>query len=131
MKFLLDTNVCVRYLTGRSLKIKARFELEAGNFCLCAPVKAELLAGAYKSARVEENLHTLDIFFSGIPSLPFDDAVADHYGQIRAVLQSAGTPIGPIDLLIAAIARANALILVTHNTGEFNRVAGLNLEDWE
>lgn len=131
MKYLLDSNVVVRYLTGRSEAVVARCQGEVGNVCLCSPVKAELLAGAHKSARVEENLRLFNEFFVTLPSLPFDDAAAEHYGEIRAALEKAGTPIGPIDLLIAAIARANSLILVTHNTGEFGRVAGLELEDWE
>jgi tRNA(fMet)-specific endonuclease VapC len=131
MKYLLDTNVCVRFLAGRSENIKAQLRLEKGNYCLCAPVKTELLAGAHKSARVEENLRAFHIFFNGMPSLPFDDAAADHYGEIHAALQRVGTPIGPIDLLIASIARANSLVLVTHNTREFGRVADLNLADWE
>ena len=64
-------------------------------------------------------------------SLPFDDAAASVYAIIRAHLESAGTPIGPYDLQIAAIALANGLTLVTHNTREFSRVPGLLLEDWE
>ncbi len=131
MKYLLDTNVVVRYLTRRSEAIVERCQAEMDNLCLCAPVKAELLAGAHKSARVEENLRLFNEFFDTLPSLSFDDAAAAHYGQIRTALQKAGTPIGPIDLLIASIARANALILVTHNTAEFGRVAGLGLADWE
>lgn len=131
MKYLLDTNVCIRFLTARSDKIKSRFGKEKGNYCLCAPVKAELLAGAYKSARVEENLRSFGVFFAGLSSLPFDDLAAAHYGEIRAALQRVGTPIGPIDLLIASIARANSLVLVTHNTREFSRVEGLDLDDWE
>ena len=70
-------------------------------------------------------------FFSRYRSLPFDDVAADVYGRIRAELESKGTPIGPNDLLIAAIAVANDLTLVTHNTNEFSRVTGLVLEDWE
>lgn len=62
-------------------------------------------------------------------SLPFDDQSAVIYGQIRAQLAVSGTPIGPNDLLIASIALANNLILVTHNTREFSRVEGLRLED--
>lgn len=131
MKYLLDTNVVVQFLTRRSESVVARFEIESGDFCLCAPVKAELLFGAHNSARVEENLRYFNEFFQTLPSLSFDDAAAEQYGQIRAALQKAGTPIGPIDLLIAAIARANSLILVTHNSAEFQRVAGLELEDWE
>jgi tRNA(fMet)-specific endonuclease VapC len=64
-------------------------------------------------------------------SLPFDDACAEQYGQIRNELESDGTPIGPNDLLISAVARAHGLTLVTHNVGEFSRVIGLRLEDWE
>lgn len=74
---------------------------------------------------------TFQTFFDGLSSLPFDDAAAAHYGEIRAALERVGTPIGPIDLLIASIARANSLILMTHNTREFGRVAGLDLDDWE
>lgn len=131
MKYLLDTNVIVRFLARRSDSVVARFESEMGNYCLCAPVKGELLSGAQKSARVEENLRYFREFFATLPSLSFDDNAAEHYGEIRASLERAGTPIGPFDLLIASIARANSLILVTHNTREFGRVAGLGLADWE
>lgn len=61
----------------------------------------------------------------------FDDLAAERYGELRAHLDAAGTPIGPNDLMIASIALANSLTLVTHNTGEFSRVPGLRLEDWQ
>ena len=64
-------------------------------------------------------------------SLPFDDAAADVHARVRRHLESLGAPIGPYDLLIAAIALANGCTLVTHNTNEFSRVPGLSLEDWE
>jgi tRNA(fMet)-specific endonuclease VapC len=64
-------------------------------------------------------------------SLPFDDDCAEHYGQIRADLPTLGKPIGPNDTLIAAIARAHDATLITHNTGEFGRVTGLRIADWE
>lgn len=70
--------------------------------------------------------------FCGLmPHCHFDDKAAIEYGQIRAYLERQGTPVGPIDTLIAAIALANNLILVTHNTAEFSRVPGLKIEDWE
>jgi len=69
-------------------------------------------------------------FIGQFDSLPFDDASADHFGSIRAHLRKLGTPIGPNDLLIASIALANQLILVTTNLGEFSRVPGLQCEDW-
>ena len=70
-------------------------------------------------------------FLNNFVSLPFDDAAATIFGEIRSSLAAKGTPIGPYDLQIAAIALANNLILVTHNTREFSRIADLKLEDWE
>ncbi|NJN99790.1 MAG: type II toxin-antitoxin system VapC family toxin [Anaerolineales bacterium] len=84
-----------------------------------------------KSAKPEENLAKQHRFVSRFISLPFDDNAAEAYSRIRARLEKSGTPIGPNDLLIAAIAVANDVTLVTHNTDEFGRVEGLKLEDWE
>lgn len=129
--FLLDTNVCVQYLTKRNQNIVDRVIAESRNVTLCSIVKAELLAGAHKSAKPVQNLRVFRSFFSVLPSIDFDDGAAEHYGHIRAQLEQMGTPIGPNDLLIASIALANNLTLVTHNTREFGRISGLNIEDWE
>jgi tRNA(fMet)-specific endonuclease VapC len=94
-------------------------------------VKAELLYGPRRSSRVADNLRLLHRFFRPFVCLPFDDRCAEHYGMIRADLARLGQPIGPNDLLIAATARAHDLVLVTHNTEEFSRVVGLQMEDWE
>ena len=94
-------------------------------------MKGELYFGAFKSTRCDENLALLDELNKGFCSLPFDGNAARHFGRIRAELTKAGTPIGPYDFQIAAIALSHSLILVTHNTREFSRVTGLNLEDWE
>ncbi|BCM92250.1 tRNA(fMet)-specific endonuclease VapC [Abditibacteriota bacterium] len=131
MIFLLDTNVCVQYLTKRNEKVVSRVIAESRRITLCSIVKAELLAGAHKSAKPTENLRVFSSFFSVLPSVDFDDAAAEHYGRIRTQLERAGTPIGPNDLLIASIALANNLTLVTHNTREFGRINGLKIEDWE
>jgi tRNA(fMet)-specific endonuclease VapC len=98
---------------------------------LSSVVKAELLYGARKSARVAENLRLLERFFDTIASLPFDDRCAEDYGVLRDELDRAGAPIGPNDLLIAATARAHGAILVTHNVRGFSRVARLRIENWE
>ncbi|MGQ4646409.1 PIN domain-containing protein [Lyngbya aestuarii] len=87
--------------------------------------------GAYRSANLERNLALLERFFSQFSSLPLDEQAARVAGQVRAQLAALGTPIGPYDVQIAAIALVNNLILVTHNTGEFGRVNGLQIEDWE
>jgi tRNA(fMet)-specific endonuclease VapC len=98
---------------------------------LCSVVKAELFYGARKSQRPQRSLEKQQQFVNYFVSLPFDDEAAEVYGQIRAELERAGTPIGPNDLMIAAIAIANDVMLVTHNAREFRRVKGLRLEDWE
>ncbi len=130
--WLLDTNVWIAYLERKSNPVKERIaELPEAQILLCDVVKAELLYGAYRSSRVEQNLAKLELLFSLVKSLPFDGAAAHEFGVIRAHLARQGTPIGPYDLQIAAIARAHNLILVSHNTREFSRVPCLALEDWE
>jgi tRNA(fMet)-specific endonuclease VapC len=132
LRYLLDTNVCVTYLRGKSAKLKVRLETAVpSEVCICSVVKGELLCGAWKSNRVKENLQRSTQFWAAIKSLPFNDAAAEIYAENRARLEKVGLKIGPNDLQIAAIALANNLILVTHNTSEFGRVAGLKIEDWQ
>ena len=132
MKYLLDTNVCIKYLNGSSESIKNNIEkLHLSEIVICSVVKSELFAGAYKSKNKEKTLDKLKIFFSPIKSLPFTDEAAEVYGNIRADLEKKGTPIGPYDLQIASIAVLNNLTLVTHNVREFSRVEDLKIEDWE
>ena len=87
--------------------------------------------GAYHSSLAAQNLRLLDRFFEPFISLPFGDDCCDAYGRIRSDLARIGKPIGPNDLQIAATAVANDLTLVTANTAEFGRVAGLSIENWE
>ena len=133
MIYLLDTNICVRYLRGTDRQqLEARLNATSfGDVALCSVVKAELLYGAARSQQPERNQAQLQRFFSGFPSLSFDDQAAAAYGTLRAALEASGTPIGPNDLMIAAIALASGLVLVTHNTAEFSRVPGLQIEDWQ
>jgi len=132
MKYLLDTNVCIRYLNAQSANIEQTLiSLSPGQVALCSIVRAELLYGALKSAQPKRNMERLAYFFSGFPCLPFDDRASDVYARIRLQLEKAGKPVGPNDLLIAATAIANRLVLVAHNTQEFGRIGGLVAEDWE
>jgi tRNA(fMet)-specific endonuclease VapC len=132
MKYLLDTNTCIRYLNRRSTFIIRKLgSLSPDDIAVCSIVKAEMFAGAGKSNTPQQTRAKQEFFLNRFVSLTFDDKAADVYGTIRAQLEKAGTPIGPLDTLIAAIALTNSLILVTHNTGEFGRVAGLKFEDWE
>jgi len=132
MKYLLDTNVCIIYLKGRNLNLKQKLESVAiQEIAICSIVKAELCFGAMKSANPERNFALQQAFLEQFVSLPFDDLAATTFGVIRSQLEIKGTPIGAYDLQIAAIALANNLTLVTHNTQEFRRVEGLQVEDWE
>jgi tRNA(fMet)-specific endonuclease VapC len=132
VKYLLDSNACIVYLRTPRNPVQAHVDLVPQTYLrMCSVVKGELLAGAMRYADPSARLQRLDEFFAPFESLPFDDADADVYGRIRADLQRAGKLIGPNDLMIAAIALANDLTLVTHNTGEFARIPGLALEDWQ
>ncbi len=132
MTYLLDTNTCIKYLNGTSESVRSNLESrKPEEIVLCSVVKAELIYGALKSAKPVKNLEKIHKFFEPFISLPFDDRASETYGQIRTKLEKSGTPIGPNDLLIGAIAMANQVTLVTHNTGEFGRVEGIGLEDWE
>jgi len=132
MKYLLDTNVCIKYLNGRSEKIKKELELKSAiEINLCSVVKAELFYGAMKSSKPVENIHKINQFVNKFVSFSFDDKSAQIYGSVRAYLEKMGKPIGANDLIIASIAVSNNLILVTNNIKEFNRIKELKLEDWE
>jgi tRNA(fMet)-specific endonuclease VapC len=132
MNWLLDTNACIRYLNGRAPNLKSHIDASSPtDLLVCSIVKAELYAGAAKSTNPSQSRAKQDAFLLQFRSLVFDDAAADVYGAIRAELEMKGQPIGPNDLFIAAIALANHVTLVTHNTNEFGRVTGLMIEDWE
>ena len=132
MKCLLDTNVCIKYLNGRSANIRQKVTFHGSQeILLCSIVKSELFYGAMKSNNPQKTLAHQYQFVNRFQSIPFDDNSAEVYSQIRSDLERRGTPIGPNDLLIASMAIANDLILVTHNTREFGRIRDLNIEDWE
>lgn len=129
---MLDANTCIRYLNGRSLAVVRRVAATPPHeVCLCSVVKGEIWYGARRSADPEGNRTRQDAFFAQFITLPYDDLAAEQYSALRADLAVRGTPIGPNDMMIAAIALAHALTLVTHNTTEFSRVRGLKLDDWE
>lgn len=132
MIYLLDTNVCIRYLNGRAPGILQKLQtLQPRDVVICSVVKAELVYGAQRSHDPQRSLAVQRQFLLPYRSLPFDDAAAEIAGTLRARLAALGTPIGPHDLQIAAIALAHGCTLVTHNTREFSRIPDLLVEDWE
>ena len=132
MKYLLDANSCIdHFRRGPSSPVTARIlGAPRTSIALCSIVRGELLTGALKSKDPKIATAAVQNFVANFPSLPFDDVAADQYAEIRVHLEKLGTPIGPNDLLIAGIALANGLTVVTNNLSEFLRVPGLTVEDW-
>jgi tRNA(fMet)-specific endonuclease VapC len=131
LRYLLDTNVCIDFLTGRYLGVVRRIKAERPERLAVSSISvAELRYGAEKSARPLQNHQELDKFFEELATVDFDLRAAALYGQIRQQLEQQGTPIGPYDLQIAAHALALEVILVTDNEAEFRRVPGLVVENW-
>lgn len=130
LRYMLDTNLCIRVLRDRPAGVRERFNAEAAALCISSVTLAELLYGAEKSARPVEMRYQVEGFAARLAVLAFDDAAAAHYGEIRANLERRGQAIGPYDLMIAGHARSRGLVVVTGNLGEFGRVAGLRAEDW-
>lgn len=131
MKYLLDTNICIYIIKKSPESIIEKFKsLRMGDIGISAVTLAELRFGVANSLQKHKNQAALDEFISPIEVLPFDDLAANHYGEIRAVLQKKGIPIGPLDMMIAAHALSLNVILVTNNTKEFNRIGPLKIENW-
>jgi tRNA(fMet)-specific endonuclease VapC len=130
LRYMLDTNLCIRVLRDRPASARKRFNENGEGLCISTVVLTELLHGAAKSARPLDNRRAVEDFAARLVVLPFDDGAADHAAEIRADLERKGTSIGAYDLLIAGHARSRGLTVVTGNLGEFRRVEGLRCEDW-
>ena len=131
--FCFDTNAVIAAIKGTPLSLLRRFDQEVvnGTVALSSIVLFEMRYGIAKSARRQANAERfLDFLQSPVNILPFDPEDAEEAGGLRALLERAGTPIGPYDTLIAAQARRRGAVLVTANTREFGRVPGLKLENW-
>ena len=131
MKYMLDTNIIAYAINKRPESVLKRLmQHRMEDMCISAITMAELEYGVFNSSRPDQNRLALLAFLSGIQVQPFDAYAAREYGDIRADLTKKGSLIGANDLLIAAHARALGLTLVTNNTREFDRVAGLKVENW-
>lgn len=129
MKYLFDSNAVIAIFKGHAGFLARVRQHRPQDFAISAIVVHELLYGAYKGQRTAENLARIDALRFEV--LDFDQEDARHSGELRAVLATAGTAIGPYDVLIAGQAIARGLMLITHNLREFQRVPTLQVEDWE
>ena len=131
MTYMLDTNICIYAMKNKPEKVLQHFKDELNNgICISSITLAELEYGMMRSSDPAKNEQALLRFLVPLSVLPFGSAAASEYGEIRAYLQSQGTPIGPLDMLIAGHARAENIILVTNNVREFERVPNLEIENW-
>ncbi len=130
MRFMLDTNICIQIMKHADNRMLAKLLEHEGEMCISTIVAAELRFGAAKSAAKKRNQQLLAEFLAPLEVIPFDEDAAESYGDLRAVLEGSGRPIGPLDTLIAGHALSLNATLVTNNTREFQRVQGLRLENW-
>ncbi len=131
MRYMLDTNTCIFLIRKKPAGVIMRLtRTPVDDVMISAITLSELEYGVHKSEKREQNLLALTEFIAPLEVVPFDDSAASHYGRIRAHLEAKGTPIGPMDLLIASHALSLDLTVVTNNTKEFRRVPKLKVEDW-
>lgn len=130
MKFLLDTDTCIYALKQKASVLQRLLARSPEDIAVSVVTEAELRTGAAKSASSAKTLRLLENFLRPLTILEFSSGDAVSYAQVRARLERAGKPIGPLDTLIAAQAVARKLVLVSNNEREFGRVAGLRIENW-
>lgn len=131
MKYMLDTNMCIFIIKKRPSHVLEKFKrLTISDIGISSVTLAELMFGVYKSQHQQQNKNALEEFILPLEIASFDDSAAMHYGRIRAHLENKGTPIGALDLMIAAHAHSLNITLVTNNKREFLRVPHLKVDDW-
>lgn len=131
MKLMLDTNICIYIIKQQPVAVLKRFlEYQIGDIGISSITLSELRYGVAKSAHREKNAKALDEFITPLEIVSFDEEAAHVYGEIRATLEKAGTPIGAMDMLIAAHAASLRIPLVTNNAREFERITSLKVVDW-
>ena len=131
MRYMLDTCICSYILKKRPQSVKTRFEdIEPDALCISAVTLAELYYGAARHPKGDAIRKEIDDFAARLSVVAWDEAAADHYGTIRTALEKKGTPIGAMDMLIAAHARSIRAVLVTNDLRHFTKVPGLKVEDW-
>jgi tRNA(fMet)-specific endonuclease VapC len=128
---MLDTNICIYLIKHKPKQVFLKLQQhDPSEVCISSVTYAELVHGVEKSQAVEKNRLALTLLLANIEILDFDSLAAESYGKIRADLEKRGTPIGPLDSMIAGHAKALGYTVVTNNVREFQRVDGLKIENW-
>ena len=131
MRYMLDTNICIYLIKHKPVIVLERFKQTViSEISISSITVSELFYGVSKSSKPEQNFMALTQFLAPMEILPFGGEAAQYYGDLRAHLEKQGTPIGSLDMLIAAHALSLASTLVTNNAKEFNRVPSLKIENW-
>ncbi|MBO4398705.1 MAG: type II toxin-antitoxin system VapC family toxin [Lachnospiraceae bacterium] len=131
MKYMLDTNICIYAIKKMPETVLSHLQrVKPQDVCISSVTFAELMHGVFKSKAVERNQLALSVLLSNIGIMDFGVEAAESYGRIRADLEKDGTPIGPLDTMIAGHAIALGCTLVTNNGKEFSRVKGLKTVNW-
>lgn len=130
IRYLLDTNIVIYVIKRRPIEILQTFNENTGRMAISSITLSELFHGAEQSSRINENLRVIEDFCSRLEVLPYTAKASQHYGSIRAALETKGETIGVNDLHIAAHARSEGLTLVSNNLNEFSRVPALQSENW-
>lgn len=131
MEFMLDTNTCIYIIKQKPPDVIRRFkQTEISQISISSITLSELLFGVSKSSKPEQNQMALTQFIAPLELLPYDDEAAQYYGDLRAHLEKMGTPIGSLDMLIAAHALSIDCTLVTNNEKEFIRIPNLKIDNW-
>ena len=131
MRYMLDTNICIYAIKHKPEKVFRELQKhDPFEICISSVTYAELAHGVEKSAAVEKNRVALSMLLANIEILSFDVNAANNYGKIRADLEKKGTPIGPLDMMIAGHAQSLGYTVVTNNIKEFARVDNLKTVNW-
>lgn len=131
MQWMLDTNICIYVIKQKPPQVLEHFRrTQISEIGISSITLSEMMYGAAKSARPDQNKLALSQFVAPLEICPYDDAAAQYYGELRTYLERKGTPIGAMDMLIAAHALSLGCVLVTNNEKEFMRVPGLRIENW-
>lgn len=131
MKYMLDTNICIYIIKQKPQAVVERFlHTEISQIGISSITLSELMYGVSKSSKPEQNQMALTQFLAPLEILPYTDNAAQYYGELRIHLEKQGTPIGSLDMLIAAHALSAACTLITNNEKEFNRIPNLKIQNW-